>query len=223
MSTSILFISAFMFRRRSSAVRGLFLYTLAFRYSHRKYSGDVRSGDLGGHKPLEKTRSSKKLLIYAMDSLEMRDVALFCWKYPCVSSMSSNWFTKSVKMFLYTMVFAVSSKKIGPMILWPEIANHTPIFSGWSNDSWNTMRIFRCPYPCVLRVYIARDMKPSFIGKPCHFQYVWVHFHKIEQPITVSHTLQLMYSRHPVWPDFCILSCSLAHCHRVAGLLRQSV
>jgi hypothetical protein len=46
---------------KSSIVRGLFLYTLSFKKLHRKKSGGERSGDLGGHNPLEMILSPKNL------------------------------------------------------------------------------------------------------------------------------------------------------------------
>src|SRR5258705_12485983 len=44
----------------AARVRGLFPYTVLFNMPHRKKSGGERSGDLGGHRPFETTRSGKK-------------------------------------------------------------------------------------------------------------------------------------------------------------------
>src|SRR5258705_6051728 len=64
-------ISRRMLSSSAARVRGLFPYTVPFNMPHRKKSGGERSGDLGGHRPFETTRSGKKDSIRAMLVLEV--------------------------------------------------------------------------------------------------------------------------------------------------------
>src|SRR5258705_5063565 len=64
-------ISRRMVSSSAARVRGLFPYTVPFNMPHRKKSGGERSGDLGGHRPFETTRSGKKDSIRAMLVLEV--------------------------------------------------------------------------------------------------------------------------------------------------------
>jgi hypothetical protein len=56
-------ISRWMFSRKSSSVRGLFMYTRPLRWPHRKKSGGVKSGELGGHSPNIDTCSALARLV----------------------------------------------------------------------------------------------------------------------------------------------------------------
>jgi hypothetical protein len=64
----------------ASVVRSLSQNSHSLRSRHQKKSGGIKSGNSSGHRSSEIARSSKKLWIIAMDSLDVWHVAPSCWK-----------------------------------------------------------------------------------------------------------------------------------------------
>jgi len=101
----------------------------------------------------------KKDWISAMLACEVCDVVPSCWKYPVESFSSSNWFTKALKISIYSAVVMVASKKMGPIMRRRDI----PHISHTTNV---LLLKFRCNI--FIGVRIIKEMPGSVAsGTPC--------------------------------------------------------
>jgi hypothetical protein len=60
-------------------------------------------------------------------------------------------------------VLTVLSKNFGPMMRVPNTAHKTPIFFIMEWLLMHEVRVLRRPIPRVLRIFVAREMKPRLI------------------------------------------------------------
>ncbi len=88
--SSMLCICASISVFNSSAVVGLFRYTLFFKYACKKKSGGVKSGLLTGHVPFDMIRSSKNSVRTSIVFLAVWAVAPSCWNQMYRSSSSRS-------------------------------------------------------------------------------------------------------------------------------------